>query len=287
MFERFTGGARRAVVNGQVEARRLSHDYIGTEHLLLGLLMETEELRALEALESLGLSPDTIRAEVEKAVGPGQGSPEGHLPFTPGAKKVLELSLREALGLGHNWIGPVHVLLGLVREDNGVAAQVLVGLGVDLSRAREKVIELIVKGGTAPSDPTPTPRELVFASVEGLVEAAQLLADRVGEWDENHNSQLAEAHATIEDLRQQLADSNRAVDEMNRMLAARDEVIVQLEQELAERSEACVRHEARIAELQPLDAEGQLATILAELREVSRLIQGRAWSAPPQPDLPV
>ena len=142
MFERFTDRARRVVVLAQEEAVLLSHDYIGTEHILLGLIQEGEGVAA-KALESLGISLEAVRAEVEETIGLGHSSPSGHIPFTPRAKKVLELSLREALQLGHNYIGTEHILLGLIREGEGVAAQVLVKLGADLSRVRQQVIELL------------------------------------------------------------------------------------------------------------------------------------------------
>src|SRR5262245_55056858 len=142
MFERFTDRARRVVVLAQEEARQLSHSYIGTEHVLLGLIHEGEGVAA-KALESLGISLEAVRGQVEEIIGRGGSSPSGHIPFTPRAKKVLELSLREALQLGHNYIGTEHILLGLIREGEGVAAQVLVKLGADLSKVRQTVIQLL------------------------------------------------------------------------------------------------------------------------------------------------
>jgi ATP-dependent Clp protease ATP-binding subunit ClpC len=142
MFERFTDRARRVVVLAQEEARMLNHNYIGTEHILLGLIHEGEGVAA-KALESLGISLEGVRAQVEEIIGQGQQAPSGHIPFTPRAKKVLELSLREALQLGHNYIGTEHILLGLIREGEGVAAQVLVKLGADLNRVRQQVIQLL------------------------------------------------------------------------------------------------------------------------------------------------
>ena len=142
MFERFTDRARRVVVLAQEEARLLNHNYIGTEHILLGLIHEGEGVAA-KALESLGISLEAVRNQVEEIIGQGGSSPSGHIPFTPRAKKVLELSLREALQLGHNYIGTEHILLGLIREGEGVAAQVLVKLGADLSRVRQQVIQLL------------------------------------------------------------------------------------------------------------------------------------------------
>ena len=142
MFERFTDRARRVVVLAQEEARMLNHNYIGTEHILLGLIHEGEGVAA-KALESLGISLDAVRQQVEEIIGQGQQAPSGHIPFTPRAKKVLQLSMREAVQLGHNYIGTEHILLGLIREGDGVAAQVLVKLGGDLNRVRQQVIQLL------------------------------------------------------------------------------------------------------------------------------------------------
>jgi ATP-dependent Clp protease ATP-binding subunit ClpC len=151
LFERFTDRARRVVVLAQEEARLLNHNYIGTEHILLGLIHEGEGVAA-KALESLGISLEAVRSQVEEIIGQGGSSPSGHIPFTPRAKKVLELSLREALQLGHNYIGTEHILLGLIREGEGVAAQVLVKLGADLSRVRQQVIQLL--SGYSGSNPS-------------------------------------------------------------------------------------------------------------------------------------
>jgi len=142
MFERFTDRARRVVVLAQEEAKMLNHNYIGTEHILLGLIHEGEGVAA-KALESLNISLESVREQVQEIIGQGQQQPTGHIPFTPRAKKVLELSLREALQLGHNYIGTEHILLGLIREGEGVAAQVLVKLGADLNRVRQQVIQLL------------------------------------------------------------------------------------------------------------------------------------------------
>src|SRR2546427_2608102 len=142
MFERFTDRARRVVVLAQDEARMHNHNYIGNEHLLVGLIHEGEGVAA-KALESMGISLEAVRQQVEEIIGQGQAAPTGHIPFTPRAKKVLELSLREALQLGHNYIGTEHILLGLIREGEGVAAQVLQKLGADLNRVRQQVIQLL------------------------------------------------------------------------------------------------------------------------------------------------
>jgi len=184
MFERFTDRARRVVVLAQEEARMLNHNYIGTEHILLGLIHEGEGVAA-KGLESLGISLDAVRAQVEEIIGQGQQAPSGHIPFTPRAKKVLELSLREALQLGHNYIGTEHILLGLIREGEGVAAQVLVKLGADLNRVRSTVIQLlsgyqgkeaVTQGGPAEGTPSTSlvldqfGRNLTVAAREGKLD---------------------------------------------------------------------------------------------------------------------
>jgi ATP-dependent Clp protease ATP-binding subunit ClpA len=142
MFERFTDRARRVVVLAQEEARMLNHNYIGTEHLLLGLVHEGHGVAA-EALKALGISLEAVRQQVEQIIGRGNQAPSGHIPFTPRAKKVTELALRESDALGHGYIDTEHLLLGLVREGDGVAAQVLARLGGDLNSVRQQVILLL------------------------------------------------------------------------------------------------------------------------------------------------
>ena len=145
MFEKFTDRARRVVVWAQEEGRTLRHDSIGTEHILLGLVHEGQGLGA-KALEAFGISLEAVRERVEEAVPPGQYErPSGHIPFTPRAKRVLELSRGEAQQLGHHYVGTEHILLGLLREGDGVAAQVLVALGADLDGVRERVIQLLAE----------------------------------------------------------------------------------------------------------------------------------------------
>ena len=174
MFERFTDRARRVVVLAQEEARLLNHNYIGTEHMLLGLIHEGEGVAA-KALESLGISLEAVRAQVEEIIGQGQSAPTGHIPFTPRAKKVLELSLREALQLGHNYIGTEHILLGLIREGEGVAAQVLVKLGADLTRVRQQVVQVL--SGYAGGEDVGARMRLVRMTVpDDLREAEEQLA---------------------------------------------------------------------------------------------------------------
>jgi ATP-dependent Clp protease ATP-binding subunit ClpA len=142
MFERFTDRARRVMLLAEEEARRLNHDHVGTEHILLGLVLEGEGVAA-RALESLGISLQAVREEVEESIGRGQQAPPGRIPYTPRAKKTLELSLREALHLGHHYIGTEHILLGVIREGEGPAAQALVNLGGDLNRVRQQVIQVL------------------------------------------------------------------------------------------------------------------------------------------------
>jgi ATP-dependent Clp protease ATP-binding subunit ClpA len=143
MFERFTDAARRVVVLAQEEARVLNHNYIGTEHILLALLREGDGVAA-RALGSLGITEEAARQQVEEITGRGEPGPQrGHIPFTPRGKKILQLSLREAIALGHAYIGTEHILLGLLREDDGVAVRVLNGLGVEPNRVRQQVIQLV------------------------------------------------------------------------------------------------------------------------------------------------
>jgi ATP-dependent Clp protease ATP-binding subunit ClpC len=151
VFERFNDRARRVVVLAQEQARMLNHNYIGTEHFLLGLILEGEGVGAL-ALRNLGINLEDVRQQVEDLLGRGQQGPSGHIPFTPRAKKVLEFALREALQLGHNYIGSEHLLLGLIREGESTAAQILAKLGADLSRVRQLVNQLV--SGAAPQEVT-------------------------------------------------------------------------------------------------------------------------------------
>jgi GNAT superfamily N-acetyltransferase len=197
MFERYTDRARRVVALAQEEAKRLDHNYIGTEHLLLGLIRESDGVAA-QALESLGISLEATRQQVEEIIGRGQQAPSGHIPFTPRAKWVLELALREALQLGHEYIGTEHILLGLIRESDGVAAQVLVHLGADLNRVRQQVIRLIggqqPQSGQAmkvrPRQAADRPAALAFLARHNSVRVA-----RLGELIEplDHPALLAEA----------------------------------------------------------------------------------------------
>ena len=194
MFERFTDRARRVVVLAQEEARMLDHNYIGTEHLLLGLIHEGEGVAA-KALESMGISLEAVRQQVEEIIGQGQAAPTGHIPFTPRAKKVLELSLREALQLGHNYIGTEHILLGLVREGEGVGAQVLEKQGAHLNRVRQVVVDLL-SGSTGTSEGIAEPssaKDLQWRIVRAL--------DRIGGFEES----LRTLRREIEEIRAALS----------------------------------------------------------------------------------
>jgi len=177
MFERFTDRARRVVVLAQEEARLLKHGYIGTEHILLGLIREEDGIAA-QALESLGIGLDVVRQRVGEIIGEGDQVPSGHIPFTPRAKKVLELSLREALQMGHNYIGTEHILLGLIAEGEGVAARVLTELDADAKRVRTQVIRLLQ--GRSEEAPTPVPARSLPGSVPpGRRDRSQLAGMRV------------------------------------------------------------------------------------------------------------
>jgi ATP-dependent Clp protease ATP-binding subunit ClpA len=175
MFERFTDRARRVVVLAQEEARRLDHNWIGTEHILLGLIRERDSVAA-RTLESLDISLDAVRAQVEEIIGRGQQVPSWHIPFTPRAKKVLDLSRRESEQLGHDYVGTEHILLGLIREGDGVAAQVLIMLGADPNRVRRQVIQLI-HGPPPQEDAQVTGLQARLVAVKGRLAA---LEQRVG-----------------------------------------------------------------------------------------------------------
>jgi ATP-dependent Clp protease ATP-binding subunit ClpC len=184
MFERFTDRARRVVVLAQEEARSLDHNYIGTEHILLGMLREGEGVAA-KALEELGIGLDAIRQQVVEIIGRGQQLPSGHIPFTPRAKKVLELSLRESLQLGHEYIGTEHILLGLIREGEGVAAQVLTRLGATKDRVQQQVLQLLQDWSGSERMPTGEPvqrtavRVVGSAQLDEIVERLESIAERL------------------------------------------------------------------------------------------------------------
>jgi ATP-dependent Clp protease ATP-binding subunit ClpA len=210
MFERFTDRARQVMVLAQEEARMLNHNYIGTEHLLLGLIHEGGGVAA-RALESLGVSLQAVRQQVEEIIGHGQYGTAGRIPFTPRAKKVLELSRREALAMGHNYVGTEHILLGLLREGDGVAAKVLVRMGADLSRVRQQVIQLLSghqatdepKGGRAVrrADKAARRQQGPLPEILGRVESIDSQLSAIG--------QRVGAGPDLSDLEQQIAQARR------------------------------------------------------------------------------
>ena len=175
MFERFTDKARRVVVQAQAEARSRDHDYIGTEHLLLALVAEDIGGVGVKSLESMQISADAVRQQIDEIIGRGSTpAPTGHIPFTPRAKKVLELSLREALQLGHHYIGTEHILLGLLCEGQGVGAQVLISMGASLGRARERAVEILTG-----RDPVRTASAAPPAAAGELMERLTSMAARL------------------------------------------------------------------------------------------------------------
>jgi ATP-dependent Clp protease ATP-binding subunit ClpC len=203
MFERFTDRARRVVVLAQEEARRLNHSHLGTEHLLLGLLREPAGV-ASKVLVSLGVSLEGVRVGVEEIIGRGRAAPRGHIPFTPGAKKALELSLREAQALRHNYIGTEHLLLGLVREGKGVAAQVLVGLGADHARVRAQVLELLPGGGKEAAEAAARARLVRTIMPKDLRELEEQLAQVRRQKEAAIDAEDFETAAALRDREQEL-----------------------------------------------------------------------------------
>jgi len=209
MFERFTDRARRVIVLAQEESRLLDHNYIGTEHILLGLIHEGEGIAAM-TLEQLGVTLDAVRLQVEQIIGRGNSSPSGHIPFTPRAKKVLELSLREALTLGHDYISTEHLLLGLIREGEGVAIQVLVKLVADLDRVRQSVLQAISEGSEGESPPARSAVSSVGARGRSLATAemmgsGEVLLALLGDDRSVASQALANLGVTVDAVATQLA----------------------------------------------------------------------------------
>ena len=279
MFERFTDRARSVVVLAQEEARLLNHDYIGTEHILLGLIHEGEGVAAT-ALESLGISLEAVRQQVQEIVGQGELAPSGHVPFTPRAKKVLELSLREAKRLGHNYIGTEHILLGLVREGEGVGAQVLVNLGADLKGIRQAVVGLL---GAHPGEltrPRPgrragreQPDEIVdrldsiaarLAAIEGRLGIEQEpLPHELREYDEQIAVVRADKEAAIEDHD---FEKVGALGDMERQLLGRKAAMEEELRSAATRGES--RHTDIVAAAEEVDRlRGEVGRLQALLRQ--------------------
>jgi ATP-dependent Clp protease ATP-binding subunit ClpA len=210
MFERFTERSRRVVVMAQEEARMLDHSYIGTEHLLLGLLHERDGIAA-QAIESAGLTLDGARAEVEAIIGRGGSAPTGHIPFTPRAKKVLEIALREALTLQRTYIGPEHILLGLMRETDGVGARILERLAVPLSVLRDQVIELAEVESVQPEQVDPLAAEWVPHTRVRRARAISVPAEQLVGGQS--------VTAAVAEFRQTLASLGRALEALDGRLA--------------------------------------------------------------------
>jgi ATP-dependent Clp protease ATP-binding subunit ClpA len=242
MFERFTDRARATVVLAQEEARLLRHDYIGTEHVLLGLIHEGEGLAA-QALRALNISLDSVREQVTEIIGEGEGARKGHIPFTPRAKKVLELSLREALSLKHNYIGTEHILLGLIREGEGVAAQVLVNLGADLDRVRQEVLHQLARHGEPPVAETEVVSRQRTPAAAQVVAAAERLAG--GSPMGSHH--LLEALIRSEDSAAAKVFTSLGIDP-DTLAVAIDEVGIDGTSDLTEEEAAARRMEIRVAE---------------------------------------
>jgi Clp amino terminal domain, pathogenicity island component/UvrB/uvrC motif len=180
VFERFTERARQVVVLAQAEASMLKHNYIGTEHLLLGLLREDEGLAA-RVLESFDVTVEEVRAQIVRVVGQGDKVTTGQIPFTPRAKKVLELALREAVSLGHNYIGTEHILLGIVRENEGVAARILLDFDADAEKIRNEIIGMLSGPGRRPSEDVPHPYVLDDDELERYSPKSPPIAPEVGQ----------------------------------------------------------------------------------------------------------
>ena len=189
MFERFTDRARRVVVQAQEEARELNHSYIGTEHLLLGILRDGDGAAA-GALASLGVGLDAARERVAEITGRGRQAPSGHIPFTPRAKKVLELSLRESLQLGNESIGPEHILLGLITEGHGVAVEVLSVLGAPPEQVRAEVLQLVPEAGREPAGRVRsvriarTPGQLAPGQLDEVLRRLDTIESRLASFDD-------------------------------------------------------------------------------------------------------
>jgi prophage maintenance system killer protein len=234
-FHRFTNRARRVVVLAQEEARALNHNYIGTEHILLGLIHEGGGVAA-KSLESLGISLGAVRQQVEQIIGQGQQAPSGHLHFTPRAKKVLELSLQEALRLGHNYIGTEHILLGLIREGEGVAAQVLTRLGAEHDRVHAAVLQLLAGHQTAHSERVPPPG---LGDYDGKIAAARQHKDAaLDARDFDRAAALrGEERQLLDERARRLAQWSSGVD-----VAALGEEIDRLHQEVARLHDLLLRH---------------------------------------------
>jgi ATP-dependent Clp protease ATP-binding subunit ClpC len=269
MFERFTDRSRRAIVLAQEEARILNHSYIGTEHLLLGLLREGEGL-AGKALASLGITLDAVRQQVAEIIGRGQQPPSGHIPFTPRAKKVLELSAREADALGHSYIGTEHLLLGLLREGKGVAVQILVKLGADVGGVRDQVLQLVP--GPVGQDMADEPRRVGTRARSRLAEEA--LA-RINSLDSRLASleRWVGMRPDLDDLDDQIAQLRReneaAIDRQDFEAAA---ALRDKEKQLIDRRDSREKEWPQAAAGRPSLA-GELARVNAELERLQAILR--------------
>jgi ATP-dependent Clp protease ATP-binding subunit ClpA len=254
MFERFTNQARRVVVLAQEESRSLNHNYIGTEHLVLGLLRE-ERGTGAKALESLDVTLEAVRGEVETRIGRGNQQQSGHIPFTPRAKKALELSLRESLALGQNYIGTGHVLLGMIRKGDGVGVEILVSLGADLNLLRARVIELLP--GDTEEGEVATPRVRIASRTERLSGVVQGLLDSI-----DARLTLIERHLGI----------TRSVPEELRTYDRRIAKVVGAKEEAIERQDfaraAALREEEK--QLRSERARAEVELEMARLRETAQ-----------------
>jgi ATP-dependent Clp protease ATP-binding subunit ClpA len=219
MFERFTERSRRVVVLAQEEARMLDHNYIGTEHLLLGLIHEGDGIAA-QAIESTGLTLDAARAEVERMIGRGGSAPSGHIPFTPRAKKVLELALREALALKKSYIGPEHILLGLIREGDGVGAQIIERLAAPLQVLRAQVIEFAAAETTEPDEPLGAEWLPVVSPVAepGFRRRARVVVSDAAEAQMVRGLVIGEFRAALASLGETMATLDQRLAEIERQL---------------------------------------------------------------------
>jgi ATP-dependent Clp protease ATP-binding subunit ClpA len=293
MFERFTERARRVVVLAQEEARLLDHNYIGTEHLLLGLIREGEGVAA-KVLAALGISLDAVREQVIGIVGRGEQPPSGHVPFTPRAKKVLALSLREATQLGHNYIGTEHILLGLIREGEGVAARVLTQLGADLDRTRQQAVRMLhgyqarePAGSGSPARPTGAEPARGFDALRDRLDAIAGQLDAIGtKLDVGAEPRQAAPEPPPETLRQLdqrveeiRAEKERAIDaqEFERAVTLRNE-----ERELLAQRDAEQRR--WLAGAEQRQSAGPAAAELDRLRQVVSSLQEQLRSHGIEPD---
>jgi ATP-dependent Clp protease ATP-binding subunit ClpC len=258
VFERFTDRARQVVVLAQEEARMFNHNYIGTEHILIGLIREDGGVAA-KGLKSLGISVDAVRQQVEGIIGIGEQEPSGHIPFTPRAKKVLELSLRESMQLGDGYIGTEHILLGLIREGDGVAAQVLVQLGVDLNLVRQQVIQRMhgFQGEDEAGSVRAVQRPGLLGRIDAIERRLSVVEQRIG------------ARPDLHELDQQIAqvrrDKQAAIDsqDFENSVALRDR-----EKQLLDDKAARQREEAALPSLS--DGIESLSHEIERLRDLLR-----------------